>query len=162
MAFSIRKASPDDADFIVTLFAQPHVRAQLHAPSPQEFARSLERENMENYVVERDEVRFGNLLLGIEEDWLVSIRAVAALKPKTGAGRFAVEFGIHRAFDDLGAHRIFLEVISSNAGARRLYERLGFRMEGLYRDGFRSESGAFLNLVHYGLLAGDRRPVSVR
>ena len=162
MAFSIRKASPADADFVVSLFARPHVRDQLHGPTVEEFARSLERPSIENYIVERDGVRFGNLVLGIDPDWLLTIRAVAALEPKRGAGRFAVEYAIERGFGQLGVHRICLEVLSGNASARRLYERLGFRMEGLYRDGYRSDSGAFLNLVAYGMLTGDRRLAASR
>jgi RimJ/RimL family protein N-acetyltransferase len=43
--------------------------------------------------------------------------------------------------------------------ARRLYESVGFREEGLYRDGFRDESGVFQNLVPYGILANDLRPI---
>jgi GNAT superfamily N-acetyltransferase len=153
----MRRASPDDAAFVLALFARPHVRGQLHPPSADAYVRSLERKNGENYIVERDGVPFGNLVLEVEPEWLLTIRAIAAWEPKCGAGRFALEFALERGFAELGVHRAFLEILSSNARARRLYERLGFRMEGLYREGYRDESGAFLNLVAYGMLAGDRR-----
>jgi len=56
---------------------------------------------------------------------------------------------------------MFLEVLESNEASRRLCESVGFRAEGLYRDGYRDEAGSFHNLVPYGMLAGDRpRPPS--
>jgi len=68
-----------------------------------------------------------------------------------------MEYAIRYGFDDVGAHRIFLEVLESNYAARRLYESVGFRDEGLYRDGYLDESGAFWNLVPYGMLVSDFR-----
>jgi RimJ/RimL family protein N-acetyltransferase len=76
-----------------------------------------------------------------------------------------MEYAIRHGFDDLGAHRIFLEVVESNYAARRLYESVGFRDEGLYRDGFLNEAGIFQNLVPYGMLVSDlrsRAPFNIR
>jgi catechol 2,3-dioxygenase-like lactoylglutathione lyase family enzyme len=52
-------------------------------------------------------------------------------------------------------HRIFIEVLESNEPMRRLCERVGFHVEGLYRDGYCDEAGTFHNLVPYGLVRGD-------
>ncbi|HTU82462.1 MAG TPA: GNAT family protein [Candidatus Acidoferrales bacterium] len=157
MAFSIRAASLEDADFVLSLFARPHVRSQLHAPTHQAFAQSLETPSLENLIVERDGARFGNLVLDKDPQWMLTVRSLAAWDPKRGAGRYAMEQAIARGFDALQVHRIFLEVLASNVVARRLYERLGFRAEGFYRDGFRDEGGHYHNLVPYGMLADDRR-----
>lgn len=81
---------------------------------------------------------------------------VSDLGARKGAGRFALERAIEFAFNEANAHRIFLEVLESNAVCRRLVERVGFRAEGVYRDGYRDENGAYHNLVPYGLLNADR------
>jgi RimJ/RimL family protein N-acetyltransferase len=75
-----------------------------------------------------------------------------------------MENAIRHDFDDVGAHRIFVEVIASNYTGRRLYESVGSREEGLYRDGYRDESGPFRNLVPYGMLVSDtlRADVEIR
>jgi GNAT superfamily N-acetyltransferase len=162
MNFSMRRATPDDAEFIVALFSQPHVAGQMHAPSRDEVVRSLARPGIENYVVERDAAPFGNMLLDTGESWLTTFRSLAVMEPGGGAGTFALTFALKRAFDELRAHRVFLEVLESNVLARRLYERLGFRNEGLYRDGFRDAAGRFHNLVPYGMLACDRASCETR
>jgi RimJ/RimL family protein N-acetyltransferase len=65
---------------------------------------------------------------------------------------------VDRAFDDLGAHRVYLEVTADNAAARALYERAGFVLEGTWRDGYRdAATGTFRDLCAYGMLARDRR-----
>ena len=93
-----------------------------------------------------------------QSSMMLTIRALAVSEQRCGAGRFAMEYAIRHGFDDLGAHRTFLEVVESNYAARRLYESVGFREEGLYRDGFCDESGVFQNLVPYGMLANDLQP----
>ena len=157
MAFSIRAASPGDADFVLSLYGRPHVRTQLNAPTRERFLESILDDAWENYIVERMGAPFAYLLLHKAPEWMLTIVSLATWEPKRGAGRYATEFAIARGFDQLHVHRIFLEVLASNVIARRLYERLGFRAEGFYRDGFRDEKGSFHNLVPYGMLADDRR-----
>ncbi len=157
MAFTIRAAAPADAGFVLSLFGRPHIKSQLHPPSEEQFLRSLERTGGENLIVERDGSPFANLVLDQDPEWLLTIRALAAWEPKRGAGRYAIGYAISHGFDDLRVHRIFLEVLAENTPARRLYERLGFRAEGFYRDGFRDDAGVYHNLVPYGMLADYRR-----
>jgi RimJ/RimL family protein N-acetyltransferase len=154
--FGMRKATAEDADFVLALFARPHVISQLHPPeSVDGYLRALEEPNLEHLIIERDGEPFGNMVLETAPEWLLTIRVLAVREQRCGAGRFAMEYAIRHGFDEIGAHRIFLEVVESNYPARRLYESVGFREEGLYRDGFRDESGAFRNLVPYGMLVSD-------
>jgi len=48
----------------------------------------------------------------------------------TDATRLLLRFG----FDELDLHRIYLQVFATNEPARRLYERVGFRSEGVLRE----------------------------
>jgi ribosomal protein S18 acetylase RimI-like enzyme len=156
--FRIRKAAPKDADFVLALFARPHIIGELHPPnSVDEYLRDLEDVHLEHLIIERGGEPFGNMVLETAPEWLLTIRSLAVREQRCGAGRFAMEYAIRYGFDDVGAHRIFLEVLESNYAARRLYESVGFRDEGLYRDGYLDESGAFRNLVPYGMLISDFR-----
>lgn len=87
--------------------------------------------------------------------WLLQLRLLAVQEPRKGAGRFALQNAIEFGFKGLGVHRIFLEIVESNEPSRRLCESLGFRAEGLYRDGYLSDETGFQNLIPYGLLASD-------
>lgn len=156
-AFSIRPAVESDAEFVLELFASEHVRRFAHGPvNADDFIASLGRPGKENMIVERDGTPFGNLMLGTSLQWLLELQIVAVSENGRGAGRFAVDYAIRRAFEEVGAHRIYLEVLAANARARALYERAGFRAEGLMRDGYRAVDGTFHDLVPYGMLASDR------
>jgi diamine N-acetyltransferase len=55
-----------------------------------------------------------------------------------GLGSEAARLLIAYGFDTVNLHRIWLEVYEDNHGARKIYEKLGFRLEGTLREyGFR-------------------------
>ncbi len=58
-----------------------------------------------------------------------------------GLGRAALRAAKKIAFDDLHAHRFWLDVKSRNARARSLYDSEGFIMEGTLRDAVKQADG---------------------
>lgn len=154
MTFSIRRACREDANFVLELFTLPHVREFTHGPKSIEvFVNALERGDRELLIIDRGGRPFGHLVIAVLDGWLMEIRVIAFEEQRTGAGRFSMEWLLHRAFEDLGLHRIFLEVVESNTGAQALYKRVGFLREGCYRDGYRADDGTFHNLIPYGILS---------
>ena len=71
----------------------------------------------------------------------------------TEAGRAVVEW----AFDEVGLHRIGLDVFSFNPGAQRSYEKIGFRVEGRSRHTM-CWDGEWVDSVLMGMLSTDPRP----
>ena len=68
-----------------------------------------------------------------------------------GYGRAALRMTKKVAFDDLGAHRLWLDFKSHNTRARALYESEGFIVEGTLREAVRVASG-FDSLVVMSML----------
>jgi ribosomal-protein-serine acetyltransferase len=64
---------------------------------------------------------------------------------------------IDHAFGTLGLHRIALHAGVENRRSRAVAERLGFREEGVIRDGDRVGGGRYVDLVAYGLLEDEWR-----
>lgn len=162
MRFSIREATNDDAEFVMDLFATRHVRQFAHGPdSVDVFLERLRRARQGNdyavLIVECDGQPFGNVNFTIVNGWLMEIHVIAFKAQRTGAGLFTMTWLQRRGFNELGVHRMFLEVAEANTGARALYECVGFSPEGCYRDGYRADDGAFHNLIPYGLLAHEPR-----
>ena len=54
-----------------------------------------------------------------------------------GIGSWAIEKTLEFAFDDIGLHRVALDVFSFNLRAIRAYEKAGFQHEGVLRDAVR-------------------------
>jgi RimJ/RimL family protein N-acetyltransferase len=58
-----------------------------------------------------------------------------------GYGRAALRFAKKVAFDDLGAHRFWLDVKSRNTRAKALYDGEGFVVEGQLREAVKTADG---------------------
>ncbi|SAL56785.1 GCN5 family acetyltransferase [Caballeronia arvi] len=96
-------------------------------------------------------------LLGI--DWLnrsaeFSIQIGAESARGRGFGEAAARSTLAHAFVDLNLHRIALNVLEGNARAISLYEKLGFRAEGLHRQAV-FKDGRYLNVVCMALLSTE-------
>ena len=73
-----------------------------------------------------------------------------------GYGRRALRLVKRLAFAELGAHRLWLDVFTHNARARRLHESEGFVPEGILRECVR-RSGGYASLVVMSLLESEYR-----
>ena len=68
----------------------------------------------------------------------VEFRRLAISKKGQGFGRDAIRLIKRLCFEKLGVHRLWLDVISDNFRAVKLYQSEGFKKEGLIRDCVRS------------------------
>ena len=71
-----------------------------------------------------------------------------------GYGGEAMRLVLDYAFRELNLHRIQLTVFEYNARAILLYEKLGFRREGVYRE-FMQRDGKRYDMYLYGLLSRE-------
>lgn len=71
-----------------------------------------------------------------------------------GVGYQATLQILRHAFDDLNLHRIHLTVLEDNTRARRLYQKIGFKEEGVKHEAV-YKAGKFLNVVELALLKRD-------
>jgi len=158
--YSDRLLVADDAPFVVALHAAPHARGLVLAPSEEHVRATVDEPDRERRIIldaDGTPVGFWSLAV-LGGGWLVELSRIVALAPRRGIGTFALRRMIARAFDDLAAHKVYLEVTAGNAPARALYEREGFVLEGTLRDGYHDDlTGAYKDLCHYGMLAHERR-----
>jgi RimJ/RimL family protein N-acetyltransferase len=73
-----------------------------------------------------------------------------------GIGQEATELIVRHGFDRLNLNRIWLGVLAEHEGARKVYERVGFRVEGTLRAELLRDGRAHDKLV-MGLLAEEFR-----
>ncbi len=75
-----------------------------------------------------------------------------------GYGHDALVAGILHAFEDKRLHRLQADILSINTPSKNLFERLGFRREGVRREAV-FLAGRYLDIEMYGLLAQEfQRP----
>jgi diamine N-acetyltransferase len=89
------------------------------------------------------------LLRGLREaSRSIEFKRIVVATPGQGLGRRIVSELVRIVFQDLGAHRFYLDVYEDNARARHIYESLGFVYEGIMREaGERGEQFISLHLM---------------
>lgn len=58
-------------------------------------------------------------------------------------------------FDDVGLRRLTAGCMATNPGMVRVFEKLGFRREGVFREHDRIAESAFCDHIHLGCLRGE-------
>lgn len=150
----LRPGHPDDISRIVALERLPMARQFVGQWSEERHRSTLTGADARYFV---SEVESGNLqayaiLRGLSEDsGAVELKRIVVATPERGLGRQMLIELIRIVFEDLHAHRLFLDVYEDNARARHLYESLAFVYEGVLRDAAKRE-GKYCNLLLMSML----------
>lgn len=111
------------------------------------------------YICDADDgtVQAFALLRGLQEaSRSIEFKRIVVAAPGQGLGRRIVEELMRVVFEDLGAHRFYLDVYEDNARARHLYESLGFVYEGVMREAG-ERGGDFISLHFMSMLDREYR-----
>jgi RimJ/RimL family protein N-acetyltransferase len=92
------------------------------------------------------------ILRGIGEDSnAIELKRIVVAAAGLGLGRRILREVVRMAFEDLHAHRLFLDVYEDNARARHLYTSFCFVLEGTMRDAAHRD-GIWHNLLLMSIL----------
>lgn len=72
-----------------------------------------------------------------------------------GVGREAERLTLARAFDELGAHRVYGRIPATNEAAKRVVTWLGWKHEGTMREHIRRPDGTLIDCEVWGVTASD-------
>ncbi len=165
----IRRAEAGDVDFLLELMTHEDVDPYMAVVRPRdrkailaEIERSeAEPEDYGRFVIEVDGRPAG--LMGFEvanrRSRIANLGSLAVHPDFRGrrlADRAARLFQL-QLLDDLGYHRLQLEIYGFNERAQRHAERAGFVREGVRRKAY-DRHGEWVDSVIYGLLREDLEP----
>jgi RimJ/RimL family protein N-acetyltransferase len=163
---AIRRAAPDDADFVVELLNHDDVDPFLGPRNPRDRAGVLdeiersrrEPDSFGRMIIEVDGERAGTMgFHQVNEQNRIAHLEVLAVHPSFRGRRIADEAA--RAFQrylifELGYHRIELAVYGFNERAIAHSERAGFVREGVKRKAY-LRHGEWQDAVQFGLVRED-------
>jgi aminoglycoside 6'-N-acetyltransferase len=163
---AIRRARPDDVEFLVALTTHDDVDPFLsarRATSREELLEEIERSSAEpddfgRFVIEVDGERAGAMGFAVlNKRSRVARLGGLAIHPDFRGRRISDEAA--RVFQrhllhELGYHRLELEIYGFNERAMRHAERSGFVREGVKRKAYRRH-GEWVDGVLYGLIEED-------
>jgi diamine N-acetyltransferase len=147
----LRPAVAEDVPQIAAMERRAEVRDFVGQWSEERHLLTLSNPDARYFVSELapGELQAYAILRGIgEASRSIELKRVVVAAPGRGLGRRILHELMRIAFEDLHAHRMFLDVFEDNARARHVYESLGFVYEGIMREaGERNEQFISLHLM---------------
>jgi diamine N-acetyltransferase len=133
---TLRDTRTEDLDFVI-----PAEQSKENAPYVAQWSReahlkAFEDEDVLHVIIETEGRRVGYAIMaGLKEpNKCIELKRVVVIEKGKGLGRRAMELFIKLAFEELAAHRLWLDVREYNQRAIHLYDSLGFVREGLIRE----------------------------
>ena len=161
----IRLLTKDDLPQRVEWMNNPLVYQTMHFTIPISLEKTIEWHSKNQNNTSRCDVVFED-----EEGLLVAMGGLTGIDPslrkaelyifvnpsrqREGFGSKATYLLCKYGFKVLQLHKIYLYTNESNHGARKTYEKIGFRLEGVHRSETVSH-GVYENRLYYGLLADE-------
>lgn len=169
----LRAIEREDLERFVRFFADPEVRAHLDMVLGPGSAQEITwfEEQVRQPLLEQPFAV--DLVQGTEKPRLIGGAALRGFDWRNRSAELGLVIGdksvwgqglgtevtrllLRHAFFTLNLHRVWLRVFGDHARARRVYEKVGFTLEGRQRDGdFRD--GRYRDVLVYSLLAREWR-----
>jgi RimJ/RimL family protein N-acetyltransferase len=166
VSVAIRRARQDDLDFIVSLVEHEDVApflAVVGSRTPDELLQEIRDDEVDpdasgRFVIEVDGERAGTMRFHRTNNRSrIAHLGGLAVHPDFRGRRLADDAAlllVRHLFDELGYHRVELEIYAFNERAIAHAERIGFVREGIRRRAYRRDDG-WVDGVMFGLLPED-------
>ena len=143
MSCVLRPTTENDLPFVVETERDAAQSRYVSEQSKEQHAIYLTDPNIRHLIIENEERAAGYLILAGLNDPNESIefRRMVVAEKGTGLGRKALRLAKAIVFEELGAHRLWLDVKDFNIRARHLYETEGFTVEGIWREHLKTQNG---------------------
>jgi diamine N-acetyltransferase len=133
---AIRKTNAEDLDYV--MWAE---NAEDNSPFVVQWSReqhmaAFDNEDILHVIFEVEGKAVGYAIIaGLKEsNKAIELRRIVITEKGRGYGKAAIQLVKRLAFEELNAHRLWLDVREFNNRAISLYKSLGFVEEGLIRD----------------------------
>jgi RimJ/RimL family protein N-acetyltransferase len=168
---SLRPFRPEDAPAVREWFSNPDATGDLMDEAHPDFSeadaeawveRAMKTDGKDRkwaIVMAGEEQPVGfTALYGIESSTPPELGCVLGANAARGMGlgREAERLTIAKAFDELGAHKVYGRIPATNEGAKRAVTSLGWKHEGTLRDHL-SRGGELIDLEMWGVLPEEFR-----
>jgi diamine N-acetyltransferase len=150
----LRPARIEDISAIAAIERIPEYRTFVANWSEEEHRRSLSDPDVRYFVAVADAVDLAGfaILRGFaSEHRSIELKRIVVRKPGNGIGGQMLRAILEYVFTGQKAHRLWLDVFETNIRAQHIYEKLGFRRDGVFREAIYRD-GAWHSLLLMSLL----------
>lgn len=153
-----------DLDFVIDAEQNPDNASYVNQWTRAEHEAAIVSENDGHFMVEIKGQPIGYIILsGLQDPHkTILLRRIVIMPKRKGYGRRTLQWVKTFTFEELGYHRLWLDVLVSNEPAQRLYASEGFTAEGRMREAYRTEEGYedmfILSLLEEDYYGNDDKP----
>lgn len=155
MNIRFRPTIEDDLDFVLNAERSRENRPFVAVWTREQHLAALTSEDQSHLIIESiaNGRRVGYIILAglADANQSIEFRRIVVTEKGKGIGKEALQLVMDLAFEDLKAHRLWLDVKEHNGRAQHIYESAGFVKEGVLRECFKAEDG-FESLVVMSML----------
>ena len=155
-----RATTSADLEYIERLENDPQAARFVTVWTQSQHQAAIDSSDLHHVILEdsHSETRVGFVLFaGLDNPHRsIELRRIVIERPGRGHGRLALRWAKRWAFNERGAHRLWLDVKTFNAAARHLYASEGFVDEGILRECERGPDG-YESLVLMSILEHEYR-----
>jgi diamine N-acetyltransferase len=158
MNIRLIRTSENDLDFVLSAEQSAENRSFVSVWAREQHLGALTSEDLSHLIIENiaDGSRLGYVILAglADPNQSIEFRRIVVTEKGKGYGREALRLVKKLTFEELKAHRLWLDVKVQNVRARHVYESEGFVVEGVLRECLKAEVG-FESLVVMSMLCGE-------
>jgi diamine N-acetyltransferase len=134
--FRIRHATAADLPFIMATERQIGYEDLVGRWDEQHHLAALVDSRFAYFVGEINGAAVGFVIVRdwVSDERVTCVKRIAVVHPGLGTGRRLLAAVVDEIFKTTSAHRVWLGVFPENERARRAYEAVGFRAEGVARE----------------------------
>ena len=163
----LRPTLQSDLEYVLTLAQDPQNLPFITPWERTQHEAAIRFPDFRHFIIESGEGwQAGGFLIFIgckSRHRSLELKRMVVQHQGRGVGRAALRVAKKVAFDDLGAHRFWLDVKTHNARARALYDSEAFVVEGVLRESVRT-AGGYESLTLMSMLEhefADRRALGL-
>ncbi len=133
----LRAAAETDIPFIVETEHSPEFREYIGVWTNEEHISAM-RDPDTRYLTALDDTgnRIGYIILRgiLSEHRNFELKRVVMRSPGRGHGQQVLRLVLKKVFEEFEAHRLWLDVYTTNLRAQHVYHTLGFQRDGIFRE----------------------------
>lgn len=154
----LRPTMQSDLEFVLSLERDPENLPYITPWERIQHEAAIRFPDFRHFIIETGEgLEAGGFLILIgcrNQHQSIELKRMVVRDKNRGFGRAALRVAKKVAFDDLGAHRFWLDVKKRNTRARGLYDSEGFLFEGELREAVKLQEG-YDSLVVMSMLQAE-------
>jgi len=134
---NLRTATTADISFIIGIEHSPEFHEYIGRWTNEEHVAEMRNPDT-RYLIALDDSgdSIGYIILrGLQSEHRnIELKRIVVQSPGQGHGRQVLRLLLEKVFEELGAHRVWLDVFESNHRAQHVYSSLGFQQDGIFRE----------------------------